>query len=272
MVEESPQCLPPAAIYSLMLARSALLLLLLPAALGFGDFDFTGDDGTIYHVDEVKNEVRAELEANGCDVDCSEMCWYLADGDMFIRCTEFCGCEELIEEKVEEIVSEKSGPPKEPDDEIVLKSGPPKEPDEEIVLKQFRSEESKATRTSQPHKAWKTLLPAQANPHKAWKSTLAGNQPLRSSKPEEPEAEPEAEPTVAYGDCSLDCSQICSGSSESCLGRCRERFCAAKGWNLWEYLGTVVFLGAAVGGVFYILNSLKAKKTGYLLENSSHRL
>jgi hypothetical protein len=251
-----------------MLARSALLLLLLSAALGFGDFDFTGDDGTIYHVDEVSDEVRAELEANGCDVDCSEMCWYLADGDMFIRCTEFCGCEELIEEKVEEIVSGKSGPPKEPDDEIVLREHFESEDcDEEIPL-----QSNAQAATSQPHKAWKTLLPAQANPHKAWKSTLAGNEPLRSSKPEEPEAEPEAEPTAAYGDCSLDCSQICSSSSESCLGRCRERFCAAKGWNLWEYLGTVVFLGAAVVGVFYILNSLKAKKTGFLLEDSSHRL
>lgn len=237
-----------------MLARSALWLLLLPAALSFGDFDFTGDDGTIYHVDEVSDEARAELEADGCDVDCAEMCWYLADGDMFIKCTEFCGCKKLIEEKVEEIVSGKSGPPKEPDDEIVLRE----------------SEGNKAN--SQPHKAWKSLLPEQATTHKTWKSTLAGNQPLRSSKPEEPEAEPEAEPTAAYGDCSLDCSQICSSSSESCLGRCREQFCAAKGWNLWEFLGIVVFLGSAVVGVFYLLNSLKAKKTGYLLEDSSHRL
>lgn len=43
-------------------------------------------------------------------VTCTERCWYLADGDMFIKCAELCGCE------VEEIVTERSGPPKEPDD------------------------------------------------------------------------------------------------------------------------------------------------------------
>ena len=43
-------------------------------------------------------------------VTCTERCWYLADGDMFIKCAELCGCE------VEEIVTERSGPPKESDD------------------------------------------------------------------------------------------------------------------------------------------------------------
>lgn len=224
-----------------MLAKCVLGLLLLQAALGFGGFDFTGDDGTIYHVDEVGEEVRAELEANGCDVDCTEMCWYLADGDMFIKCAEFCGCEELIEEKVEEIVNERSGPPKEPDDEIVLRS------------------------SVNHHKSWKNQLPAT---HKTWKSKLTGDPALRSSKPEETEAEP----TAAYGNCSIDCSQLCAAASDSCLDKCSQQFCAAKGWNLWEYLGTVMFLGSAAMGVCYFLCNLKTKKTEYLLEDSTHRL
>ena len=224
-----------------MLVRCVLGLLLLQAALSFGGFDFTGDDGTIYHVDEVGEEVRAELEANGCDVDCTEMCWYLADGDMFIKCAGFCGCEELIEEKVEEIVTERSGPAKEPDDEIVLRG------------------------SVTPHKSWKTQLPTT---HKAWKTAPTGNPALLSSKPEEPEAEH----TAAYGDCSIDCSKLCATASDSCLGKCSERFCATRGWKLWEYLGTVGFLGIAAVGVSYFLSGLKAKKTGYLLEDSTHRL
>ena len=241
-----------------MLVRCVLGLLLLQAALSFGGFDFTGDDGTIYHVDEVGEEVRAELEANGCDVDCTEMCWYLADGDMFIKCAGFCGCEELIEEKVEEIVTERSGPAKEPDDEIVLRarrSGPAKEPDDEIVLRG----------SVNPHKSWKTQLPTT---HKAWKTAPTGNPALLSSKPEEPEAEP----TAAYGDCSIDCSKLCATASDFCLGKCSERFCATRGWKLWEYLGTLGFLGIAAVGVSYFLSGLKAKKTGYLLEDSTHRL
>lgn len=242
-----------------MLARCLIGLFLLQGAVfGFGGFDFTSDDGTVYHVDEVTDEERTELEANGCDVDCAETCWYLADGDVFKSCVDFCGCEELIEEK------EASAPESLPSQEERRKrSGPPKDPDDEIVLRTKQS----STTHSQMHKAWKTQISAQTPVHKAWKSTLIASQPLRSSNPEEPEAEA----TTAYGDCSGDCSQVCRDSTDSCLEKCKASFCVSRGWNLSEYLGTAVFLGTGVVAVFYGISGLKTKKQTYLLEDSAHR-
>jgi len=225
-----------------MLAKCVLGLLLLQAAvLGFGGFDFTSEDGTVYHVDEVIDEERAELEADGCDVDCAETCWYLADGDTFKSCVEFCGCGELIEEKDTPV-------PESVSTEGRKRSGPAKDPDDEIVLRNKR-------RT--------THSPV----HKAWKSTLPARQTLRSSKPEEPEAEA----TAAYGDCSGQCSQVCRDSTDACLEKCTARFCLSTGWNLWEYVGTAVFLGTAAVAVFYGISGLKTKKQTYLLEDSAHR-
>ena len=254
-----------------MLARCALGLLLLQAAvLGFGGFEFTSEDGTVYYIDEVFEEDRPDLEANGCDVDCVETCWYLADGNTFISCVDFCGCEELITEK-EETSAEQSDSSKDAKKEH--RSGPPKDPDDEIVL---RSKRNRASETAthmqvdehqyaiQAHKAWKTQIPA----HKTWKSTLRGSGNLRSSKPEEPEAEA----TVAYSDCSSECSYICSKSAENCLDKCKASFCVSGGWSISEYLSSAVFLGAAAMAISYIIRKfMPKKKAGYLLEDSTHR-
>ena len=73
---------------------------------------------------------------------------------MFIRGAEFCGCEELIEEKVEEIVTERSGPANEFDDEIVICC------------------------SANHYKSWKIQLPAT---HKAWKIALTCDSALLST-------------------------------------------------------------------------------------------
>lgn len=254
-----------------MLARCVLGLLLLQAAvLGFEGFEFTCEDGTVYCVDGVEDEDRAELEANGCDVDCVETCWHLADGDTFKSCVDFCGCAELITEKEEETPSEQSDSSKK---EHLERSEAPKDPEDEEVL---RSKQNRALETAthmqvgkhqsaiQAHDAWNNEIPA----HKTWKVILRDSYNLRSSKPEEPEAEA----TAAYDDCSSECSYICSKSAENCLDKCKASFCVSGGWSIWEYLASMVFLGAAAMGISLILNQLKPKKkTGYLLEDSTHR-
>ena len=69
-----------------MLVWCVLGLLLLHTALNFGGFDvgttaqytlLRGGLGRSAEIGDAGEEVR---EASGCDVDCTEMCWYLADG------------------------------------------------------------------------------------------------------------------------------------------------------------------------------------------------
>ena len=242
------------AIIILMKAGSVLRLLFLQAVLAnFGGFTFQGDDGEEYYIDEVTDEERVQLEANGCDVDCAEMCWYLSDGDKFIGCVDFCGCEKLIEEVHAE------------------RSGPPKGPDEGIQLGDIAERGGRGRGRGRGRGKGKGQGEGEGQGHGEGQGEGQGNIPIPPPPPPSTELlTTDLSPAYRSGDCSFDCSQICADAPDTCFDQCQEQFCA--GLMLWEYLGIAVFLAAAIiGAVYAVLTLHSAAKLDFLLDDSVHR-